>query len=151
MKCPACGSELISLDNRPPRGCPCGWRRGQLAPARRDFVEAGPVGFALLGLSWIIVAAMVGGSYWWLNHTHDDTQWRIPFFVGWPVYVLLCWFFRPPSTEDVTFVDFVWFRNPHPFESVFNQIRFYVALFMIPGKYVCYALYSTMSLLRRRA
>lgn len=151
MKCPSCGSDLISLDERPPRGCPCGWRRGRLVRVRRDFEGSGPVNPTIVVVLWMVTVAIIGGSYWLLNfYQQPDIYWRIGFCFAWLMYILFCWFVRQPSTSDVTFREFVW-DNPFTLDDDANRIRFFLMLFMIPGKFICYTLSSTWAVFQKLA
>ncbi len=155
MKCPLCGRELTAdYDKPPPTSCPCGW--GVRRPVRHDeesFEGSEPARGSMLGFLWLLSLGMIAGSYWLIGAGSEDRistaapSWRLYFAAGWGVYILACFVSRQPSLDGVR----VWGRIDNPFSLRDNieRNKISVAIAMIPGKLICYTLYSTWTLFAR--
>lgn len=151
MRCPVCGRELTTDYDRPPTSCPCGWgvRRPVKHADEEGFEGSGPARGFMLVFLWFLTVAMTVGSYFLVG---ADEQWKAvsywrPLFVaGWLVYILACFVFRQPSLDGVR----LWWRFDNPFSvrDYTERQKIDLAIVMVPGKLICYTLYSTWTLIQ---
>lgn len=153
MKCPRCGNELTTDYDRPPTSCPCGW--GVVRPPRRreeTFEGSEPANGSMLVFLWILTLLFtVGGyyaiDYFWRSELGAHPRWPWMYAGSWLGYILLCFFFRQPSIDGLRTRDMI-FDDPTTLRDDEERFKFDIAFVMMPGKLVCYMIYSTWILLR---